>query len=286
MNYLSQLLAFRDYQLFETKLSSGQIALWHALMQINNKCAWIEWFTTTNQMLETLSGLSRSGINKNRNVLKQLGLIDFRSNGKKATSYKVFKLYTSDSTQESVQDNIHTSDSAQRSTQQGVQGSVQQGGTLIKHKEKRKEKQITIVGSLRDVVDFYEQNGFGIMSPFTLEKITKWIEDFKDIESPEPEKLIIKALEISVDSNVHNWGYAEAILKGWETKKLLTVKDIEIAQKNYKSKAKPMGKVIKKEHLPDWAKDDYEPPEETSTVDKAALQKQLDEFNKTSPKEK
>ena len=286
MNYLSQLLAFRDYQLFETKLSSGQIALWHALMQINNKCAWIEWFTTTNQMLETLSGLSRSGINKNRNVLKQLGLIDFRSNGKKATSYKVFKLYTSDSTQESVQDNIHTSDSAQRSTQQGVQGSVQQGGTLIKHKEKRKEKQITIVGSLRDVVDFYEQNGFGIMSPFTLEKITKWIEDFKDIESPEPEKLIIKALEISVDSNVHNWGYAEAILKGWETKKLLTVKDIEIAQKNYKSKAKPMGKVIKKEHLPDWAKDDYQPPEETSTVDKAALQKQLDEFNKTSPKEK
>jgi len=285
MNYLSQLLAFRDYQLFETKLSSGQIALWHALMQINNKCAWIEWFTTTNQMLETLSGLSRSGINKNRNVLKQLGLIDFRSNGKKATSYKVFKLYTSDSTQESVQDNIHTSDSAQRSTQRSVQGSTQRSGTLIKHKEKRKEKQITIVDSLRDVVDFYEQNGFGIMSPFTLEKITKWIDDFKDIESPEPEKLIIKALEISVDSNVHNWGYAEAILKGWETKKLLTVKDIEIAQKNYKSKAKPMGKVIKKEHLPDWAEDDYEPPEETSTVDKAALQKQLDEFNKTSPKE-
>ena len=124
------------------------------------------------------------------------------------------------------------------------------------------------------------------MSPFTLEKITKWIDDFKDIESPEPEKLIIKALEISVDSNVRNWGYAEAILKGWETKKLITVKDVEIAQKNYKSKAKPMGKVIKKESLPDWAKDDYEPPEETGTVDKAALQKQLDEFNKTSPKEK
>lgn len=46
------------------------------------------------------------------------------------------------------------------------------------------------------------------------------------------------------------------------------------------------GKVIKKESLPDWAKDDYQPPEETSTVDKVALQKQLDEFNKTSPKEK
>ena len=46
-----------------------------------------------------------------------------------------------------------------------------------------------------------------------------------------------------------------------------------------------VGKVIKKESLPDWAEDDYEPPEETSTFDKAALQRQLDEFNKTSPKE-
>ncbi|MDK1718693.1 DUF4373 domain-containing protein [Dellaglioa algida] len=49
--------------------------------------------------------------------------------------------------------------------------------------------------------------------------------------------------------------------------------------------AHSFGKVTKKESLPDWAKDDYEPPEETSTVDKVALQKQLDEFNKTSPKE-
>jgi len=126
MNYLSQLQAFRDYQMFETKLSPGQIALWHALMQINNKCAWIEWFTAANQTLETLSGSSRSAINKNRNVLKQLGLIDFRSNGKKATSYKVCVLYTSNSTQGSVQQ------STQQGTQQGVQGSVQQGGTLTK----------------------------------------------------------------------------------------------------------------------------------------------------------
>lgn len=126
MNYLSQLQAFRDYQMFETKLSSGQIALWHALMQINNKCAWIEWFTAANQTLETLSGSSRSAINKNRNVLKQLGLIDFRSNGKKATSYKVCVLYTSNSTQDSVQQ------STQQGVQESVQRSVQDSGTLTK----------------------------------------------------------------------------------------------------------------------------------------------------------
>lgn len=137
LNYLKQLQAFRDYQTFQTELSSGQIALYYALLQINNKCSWIEWFTAANRMLETLSGLSRSGINKNRNVLRQLGLIDFRSNGKKATSYKVCVLYTSDSTQGSVQDGT------QRSTQNSVQGStqesVQQSSTLIKHKQKHKQ---------------------------------------------------------------------------------------------------------------------------------------------------
>ena len=92
MNYLQQILAFDDYLLYKQKLSSGQIALWRALMSINNKAGWATWFTA-NATLESLSGLSRSGINKNRNALKQ-GLIDFKSNGRKATSYKVCVLYT------------------------------------------------------------------------------------------------------------------------------------------------------------------------------------------------
>ena len=43
-------------------------------------------------------------------------------------------------------------------------------------------------------------------------------------------------------------------------------------------------KIIKKETLPDWAKDDYQAPEADTEIDKAALQRQLDEFNKTAPK--
>ena len=110
MNYLKQLQAFRDYQMFETELSSGQIALYYALLQINNKCSWIEWFTAANQTLETLSGLSRSGINKNRNVLKQLGLVDFESNGnRKATSYKICVLYSEDSTHNITHNSVHNS---------------------------------------------------------------------------------------------------------------------------------------------------------------------------------
>lgn len=127
MNYLKQLQAFRDYQMFETELSSGQIALYYALLQINNKCSWIEWFTAANQTLETLSGLSRSGINKNRNVLKQLELVDFESNGnRKATSYKICVLYNEDGTHNSEHRSTHNS------THNSEHNSTHNSSTLIK----------------------------------------------------------------------------------------------------------------------------------------------------------
>ena len=91
MNYLTEIKGF--YDLVQIKqLSTGQIALWHGLMHINNKCNWNEWFTVANLTLQLVTGLSRAGINKNRNVLKQLGLIDFKANTTKATSYKLITI--------------------------------------------------------------------------------------------------------------------------------------------------------------------------------------------------
>lgn len=124
MNYIQQIRAFDDFKLYKTRLSAGQIALWHALMSINNKTGWQEWFTAANVTLELFSGLSRSSILKDRNILKQLGLIDFKTNGQKATSYHVCILYMSNSVQDSKQD----------SKQGSKQDSKQDGSILIKHK--------------------------------------------------------------------------------------------------------------------------------------------------------
>ena len=126
MNYLAEIKAF--YDLVQVKqLSTGQIALWHALMAINNKCAWIEWFTVPNITLELNTGMSRSGVLKARNSLKQVGLIDFKTNGTKATSYKMCTMLKS--TQDSTQDG------KQASTQVGVQDGKQDSNTLNKLNE-------------------------------------------------------------------------------------------------------------------------------------------------------
>ena len=133
MNYIAEIKAFMD--LVQVKsLSTGQIALWYALMYINNKCAWAEWFTVPNITLELNTGLSRQGINKCRNALKQCGIIDFISNGTKAASYKLITIANSvqDSVQSSVQ--VGVQDSVQNSVQDSVQSSVQNSSALNKHK--------------------------------------------------------------------------------------------------------------------------------------------------------
>ena len=114
MNYITEIKAFHDLVQIK-QLSTGQIALWYALMYINNKCNWIEWFTVPNQTLELNTGLSRQGIIKARNILKQNGVIAFRSNGTKATSYKMITL--------------------SKSLQAGIQDGVQIGSALNKPNE-------------------------------------------------------------------------------------------------------------------------------------------------------
>ena len=122
MSYINEIKAF--YDIVQTKqISCGQISLWHCLMYINNKCGWEEWFTVPNKTLELNTGLSRSGVDKARNVLKALGLIDYVPNDRKATRYKLVPL----------------SKSGQDSGQGSKQGSGQDSGTLNRLDETKKE---------------------------------------------------------------------------------------------------------------------------------------------------
>ena len=72
--------------------------------------------------------MSRSGILKARNELKQRGLIDFRERGTKATIYCITM---SNSKQVSEQDGV------QNSVRNSMQVGVQNGSTLYKQKEKQ-----------------------------------------------------------------------------------------------------------------------------------------------------
>lgn len=213
MNYIAEIKAF--YDLVQVKqLSTGQIALWNALMYINNKCAWIEWFTVPNILLELNTGMSRSGVLKARNSLKQLGLIDFKTNGTKATNYKMNTI--AKSTQESNQDS--TQGSKQDGKQVGTQGSKQDGNTLNKLNETKQNeisKKEIKKKSFEDV--FSEKN--------TTEELQKVLKDFIDMRKTIKKPMTSKALELLIDkvrkmSNNELIQIAilnQSIERGWQT---------------------------------------------------------------------
>lgn len=115
-----------------------------ALLHVCNRSNWAEWFQAPNQVLSVLTGLSRSGILKARNELKQRGLIEFRERGTKATLYRII---IANSKQDSAQ--VGVQDGAQASTQDGVQNS----GTL-KDKDKDREREIYMMRA--PVVEHFE----------------------------------------------------------------------------------------------------------------------------------
>ncbi len=157
MNYLTMINAFWDLAM-TNPLSTGQVSLYFALLHVCNRSNWTEWFQAPNQVLSVLTGLSRSGILKARNELKQKGLIDFKERGTKATLYK---LIIANSKQKSTQDSKQaektianstqdskqagstiansTQDSVQKSTQVGKQVGVQNSTPLDKQKHKQKQ---------------------------------------------------------------------------------------------------------------------------------------------------
>lgn len=136
MNYLLQINAFYD-RLELNPLNSSEIALWHALMSINNKAAWSNTFTVASSVLCRRSGIKdtskSSNFYKARNALTQQGFITWESRkGNQSAKYSITKLYGNLSTY-SVDNSVDSS--VGNSVDSGVDNSV----ALNKHKQKQKK---------------------------------------------------------------------------------------------------------------------------------------------------
>lgn len=153
MKYLSVINSFWD-SATTNPLSTGQVSLYLALLHVCNRSNWAEWFQAPNQVLSVLTGLSRSGILKARNELKQRGLLDFRERGTKSTLYRITM---ANSTQESAQNGN------QKGAQNSNQDSVQNSGTLKDiDKDRDKERERThapMVGQFDAFWSAYPKHG-------------------------------------------------------------------------------------------------------------------------------
>jgi predicted phage replisome organizer len=100
--------------------------------------------------------------------------------------------------------------------------TVTQSNETEEELEEEKEKDIN--NKEANPFNFYEQNGFGTLSPTLTDEINYWIDgQFFN----EPEAIIIRALKEAVLKNSRRWKYVSTLLIDWSNSGLKKLSDIE-----------------------------------------------------------
>lgn len=239
MNYIKQILAFQDLVEIEG-LTTGQIALWHALINVNNKCGWREWFSVASAKLEIGSGLSSAGVRKVRKSLKDLGIIDYQTQGAQATKYHLTDLTELGTTEPSS----------------GYSSGIGSGSssTLYKLNKTKRNSNINIITpptendepvALENLSQFYQEN-IGPINPVMYENLQDSLQDFTEqgTKSAEAEEIIKLAISKSVENNKRSWGYIHAILKDWLDHRIYTLASVKTYQRDWRHKKdRPKGQT-------------------------------------------
>lgn len=131
--------------------------------------------------------------------------------------------------------------------------------TEIKKEEVEEDARVRDLGDLdfREVVNFFEQNGFGAVGGHIGERIVSWIDDTS-------KEIVIEAMKTAVENGAPRWVYVETILRDWFEKGYRTVEQIRAAQLAFKEQqAKKRNgfngsrKPVRTEMIPDWLNTDY-----------------------------
>lgn len=100
-----------------------------------------------------------------------------------------------------------------------------------------RQTNITTDDTLQNIIQFYEQNGFGKMSSYVKEKMALWV-------SETSKEMVLDALNVALQNGVKTWTYTEGILRNWKKNGYVTAKE---------RKRRP----VRTEIIPEWLHIDY-----------------------------
>ncbi|TFJ93149.1 phage replisome organizer N-terminal domain-containing protein [Lentibacillus salicampi] len=101
-------------------------------------------------------------------------------------------------------------------------------------RRKKKEDKEQEQRQVSAITQFWDGNGFGFNNIQGKNQLLSWLDDssFK-----QPEKVILKAMEVACANNKRQLNYIEGILRNWENQSLLTLEEIENNKKEQKKQA-------------------------------------------------
>lgn len=246
---------FMDW-LMMNRMSTGEIVLWHTLMNIGNRMGQKNQIDPPSSTLMSLTGLSKQGMYDARKKLEKRGMIRVKQGSRNQSPiYEMVPL------KEALQ--IYTYGQALgqpfEKESENLPPNLTQNLTqnLAIYKEKEKEKRRGgDARELQSLFDMYEQN-FGKLKPLIKKEFIRWVQ-IVGLE------VVEEGVTLAVKKGGKTFSYVEKILKEWVTHGLKTIEEVRIYEKMKEEKhsIKPahdhrINKTDKQRELLKWAREEF-----------------------------
>ena len=75
--------------------------------------------------------------------------------------------------------------------------------------------------------DFFQDNGFGFITPYNLDDLNYYLDSFEN----DSDEIVTASLKIAKDRNKVTWGYAKSILNTWLNANLKSIEQVRAFEK-------------------------------------------------------
>ncbi|MDW3783675.1 DnaD domain protein [Staphylococcus saprophyticus] len=231
---------------YDNNLTDSEKLLYAEITSLSNKYGYC---TASNNYFAKLYEVSKVTISRRVSNLRNHGYLKvelIRENNeiKQRKLYPLTNVYTpinnsvntphNNSVNSPINTNVKENNTSINTTRNNNTSSNSSCGgnniSIVKNNESNKHEQQQQLQSF----NFYQENGFGMLSPFIQEEISYWLDTFES----NADEIVIGAMKEALSSNVTNWKYVNTILKSWHNKGVKNIDDVKaiLNQKNSKNK--------------------------------------------------
>ncbi|GKS49996.1 DnaD domain-containing protein [Staphylococcus argenteus] len=258
--------SIQNHWLFKEKRTFSKFEAWiYLLMEANhskakvpigNQIITVERGQRLTSIL-TLSDLfnwSRFKVKTFLDLLESDGMLEVKTTSK----YTLITIVNYDFYQSEQGRNQHQNDikPTSKQHQSNINPTSKQHQTNTNNNDNKDNNEKNVNNEKRKVTafDFFQDNGFGFITPYNLDDLNYYLDSFEN----NSDQIVTASLKIAKDRNKVTWGYAKSILNTWLNANLKSIEQVRAFEKQQLESKKQTNKPYvkpSKEKTPKWLTD-------------------------------
>ncbi|BCN88914.1 MULTISPECIES: DnaD domain-containing protein [Staphylococcus] len=258
--------SIQNHWLFKEKRTFSKFEAWiYLLMEANhskakvpigNQIITVERGQRLTSIL-TLSDLfnwSRFKVKTFLDLLESDGMLEVKTTSK----YTLITIVNYDFYQSEQGRNQHQNDikPTSKQHQSNINPTSKQHQTNTNNNDNKDNNEKNVNNEKKKVTafDFFQDNGFGFITPYNLDDLNYYLDSFEN----NSDQIVTASLKIAKDRNKVTWGYAKSILNTWLNANLKSIEQVRAFEKQQLESKKQTNKPYvkpSKEKTPKWLTD-------------------------------